>query len=156
MGAPGAAVLAAALRANTSLRELSCKGNELGDEGVKALCDALRERSARERPAQQPRLIGAAARRRSSSAATHQPFLPAAHTSLAWGKPCTRGGNTWRRPVAPWHAAITSVDFGNNNLGAEGAAALANLLREGSKSVEEVNIYMNDVGDSGAFKASLA
>lgn len=42
----GAGVLAAALRKNTSIRELHIKGNELGDEGVKALCEALAERPA--------------------------------------------------------------------------------------------------------------
>ena len=46
IGALGAAVIANALKKNKSLRELHMKGNELGDEGVKAICAALRERQA--------------------------------------------------------------------------------------------------------------
>ena len=46
IGALGAAVIANALKKNKSLRELHMKGNELGDEGVKAICTALRERQA--------------------------------------------------------------------------------------------------------------
>ncbi len=46
IGALGAAVIANALKKNKSLRELHMKGNELGDEGVKAICAALKERQA--------------------------------------------------------------------------------------------------------------
>lgn len=47
---------------------------------------------------------------------------------------------------------LKAVDFGNNNMGKEGAAALAGLLRE-SPAITDVNINMNDVGDDGAFQA---
>ena len=46
IGALGAAVIANALSKNKSLRELHMKGNALGDEGVKALCNALKERQS--------------------------------------------------------------------------------------------------------------
>jgi Ran GTPase-activating protein (RanGAP) involved in mRNA processing and transport len=46
IGALGASVLANALARNRSLRELHLKGNELGNEGVAAVCAALRERQA--------------------------------------------------------------------------------------------------------------
>ena len=46
IGALGASVIANALKKNKSLRELHMKGNELGDEGVKAICAALDERQA--------------------------------------------------------------------------------------------------------------
>ncbi len=36
-------------------------------------------------------------------------------------------------------------------MGKEGAAALADLLR-GSKTITDVNINMNDVGNDGAFQ----
>lgn len=39
-------MLANALKKNKSLRELHMKGNELGDEGVKAICAALLERQS--------------------------------------------------------------------------------------------------------------
>lgn len=48
IGSVGAGVLAAALRQNESLNELHIKGNDLGDEGVKALCEALKERKGGE------------------------------------------------------------------------------------------------------------
>ena len=44
VGGLGAAVLANALQKNTALQELYIKGNELGNEGVKALCGALTQR----------------------------------------------------------------------------------------------------------------
>ena len=44
VGGLGAAVLANALQQNTALQELYIKGNELGNEGVKALCGALAQR----------------------------------------------------------------------------------------------------------------
>ena len=47
IGALGAAVLANALKGNTTLTGLHIKGNELGNEGVKALCDAFRAREGR-------------------------------------------------------------------------------------------------------------
>ena len=46
IGALGASVLANALAKNKSLREVHMKGNELGNEGVKAICAALRVRQA--------------------------------------------------------------------------------------------------------------
>ena len=46
IGALGASVIANALKKNKSLRELHMKGNELGDEGIKALCRALKERQS--------------------------------------------------------------------------------------------------------------
>lgn len=43
-GGLGAAVLANALQKNTALLELYIKGNDMGNEGIKALCGALAER----------------------------------------------------------------------------------------------------------------
>lgn len=39
-------MLANALKTNTGIRELALRGNDLGDEGVKALCSALAARDA--------------------------------------------------------------------------------------------------------------
>lgn len=47
IGALGAAVLANALKGNAALTGLHIKGNELGNEGVKALCEAFRAREGR-------------------------------------------------------------------------------------------------------------
>ena len=47
IGALGAAVLANALKSNAALTGLHIKGNELGNEGVKALCEAFRAREGR-------------------------------------------------------------------------------------------------------------
>ena len=47
VGSLGAGMLANALQANTGIKELTLRGNDLGDEGVKALCNAL---AARETP----------------------------------------------------------------------------------------------------------
>lgn len=45
VGALGASTLANGLRANTGIEELYIKGNDIGDEGIKALCNALAERT---------------------------------------------------------------------------------------------------------------
>lgn len=42
----GAVVLANALKQNSGLRELHIKGNELGDAGTTAICDALKGKAA--------------------------------------------------------------------------------------------------------------
>ena len=42
IGGMGAVVLANALKQNSGLRELHIKGNELGDSGSTAICDALK------------------------------------------------------------------------------------------------------------------
>lgn len=47
IGALGAAVLANALKGNAALTDLHIKGNELGNEGVRALCGAFRAREGR-------------------------------------------------------------------------------------------------------------
>ena len=59
-----------------------------------------------------------------------------------------------RLPALP-SAELKAVDFGNNSMGKEGAAALADLLR-GSKTITDVNINMNDVGNDGAFQVRSA
>ena len=46
IGALGASVIANALKKNKTLRKLHMKGNELGDEGIKAICGALKERQS--------------------------------------------------------------------------------------------------------------
>jgi len=44
VGGVGARVLANALQKNSALQELYIKGNDMGNEGIKALCSALSER----------------------------------------------------------------------------------------------------------------
>lgn len=44
VGGLGARVLANALQKNSALQELYIKGNDMGNEGIKALCSALSER----------------------------------------------------------------------------------------------------------------
>lgn len=44
VGGVGARVLANALQKNSALQELYIKGNDMGNEGIKALCGALAER----------------------------------------------------------------------------------------------------------------
>jgi hypothetical protein len=46
LGEVGALALAAALERNKSIRELNIKGNEVGDAGIKAICEALMVRGA--------------------------------------------------------------------------------------------------------------
>lgn len=59
------------------------------------------------------------------------------------------------RVPSPPSAELKAVDFGNNSMGKEGAAALADLLR-GSQTITDVNINMNDVGNDGAFQVRSA
>lgn len=40
------------------------------------------------------------------------------------------------------------------SLGEEGAVAIANFVKQGKK-LKELNLYMNDIGNGGAYKVSL-
>lgn len=108
VGTSGALSLASALRQNQSLVELRARANELGDEGVGAICEALAAR-------------GDAAESEGSSSS---------------------GGG------------IRVVDFGNNSLTSDGAAPLAELLA--NRTLRELNLYMNELGDAGATVLSKA
>lgn len=93
IGTAGAVMLSDHLTSNGVLEELTLKGNELGDDGLTALCKALQQR---------PR-------------------------------------------------SLKVLDVGNNSLTEAGAAALAEWL-PGAGALQELNVYMNDMGDGGAFK----
>lgn len=41
LGPMGASVLAQAIKQNTSIQEVYMKGNDIGNEGVKSICEAL-------------------------------------------------------------------------------------------------------------------
>ena len=86
------------MKENTTLEDISIKGNELGNDGVAAICEALSQR---------------------------------------------QGGN------------VKALEFANNSIGPEGAVAISELIRSVS-TLESLNIYMNDIGDSGAFKLATA
>lgn len=96
IGTAGAVMLSDHLASNTALEELTLKGNELGDDGLTALCKALQQR---------PR-------------------------------------------------SLKVLDVGNNSLTEVGAAALAEWL-PGAEDLQELNVYMNDMGDGGAHKVGL-
>lgn len=58
----------------------------------------------------------------------------------------------------PWPALVQGrtcelkvLDIGNNSMSAEGAAALARLLHD-KTGLEDLNCYMNDIGDQGMEK----
>lgn len=57
-------------------------------------------------------------------------------------------------PTPSLTAEFKALDFGNNNVSAEGAAALADLLR-GNATVTDIAISMNDVGNDGAFQVGV-
>lgn len=84
------------LTSNTALEELTLKGNELGDDGLSALCKALQQRPS----------------------------------------------------------SLKVLDVGNNSLTEAGAGALAEWL-PGAKALQELNVYMNDMGDGGALKVCV-
>lgn len=46
---------------------------------------------------------------------------------------------------------LHTLDLGNNSLTDEGGAAIARLLA-GKKTLRDVNLYMNDIGNSGVTK----
>lgn len=51
-------------------------------------------------------------------------------------------------------AELKSIDLGNNSISLEGASALAELLRA-KNALRDINIYMNDIGDDGAFQVGI-
>ena len=45
--------------------------------------------------------------------------------------------------------SITTLDLGGNNIGVEGAKAIAEALKV-NESITELNLYNNNIGDEGA------
>jgi Leucine Rich repeat len=136
----GAVVLANALKQNTGLRELHIKGNELGDSGTTAICDALKG-------------TGAWTCRCHTFHSRHkvvQHICPAGILLLAVLL-------TWM--CLPWYAArkvgMFQLDMGNNSMTAEGAASLASYM-EAHRELKELNLYMNDIGSAGLEKVVFA
>lgn len=93
--------------------ELKTRANELGDEGVSAICEALASRGD-------------------------------APTSSSSKSKSDEGGSS----------GIQVVDFGNNAVTSEGATSLARLLA--NRTLRELNLYMNELGDAGATSISKA
>ena len=116
VGTAGALSLAAALRQNRSLVELKARANELGDDGIGAICEALSDR---------------------------QDSPPPASASSSSSEKESSSSN-----------GIQVVDFGNNSLTSAGAAPLARLLA--GRTLRELNLYMNELGDAGAALLSKA
>ena len=116
LGEAGAKLLADALSGNTTITELSLKGNELGDVGIKAICEALAERSC-------------------------------GIKSLDLGN---------NRYLQHWHLLRLDSQFSPCSsccsLTADGTEALAKLLKR--TKIQDLNLYMNDIGDKGMQQAS--
>ncbi len=47
------------------------------------------------------------------------------------------------------------LDLGNNSMGEAGAAAMTRLLAA-KRSLKELNLYMNDIGDAGVSRVRAA
>ena len=117
LGEEGAKLLADALSVNTTITELSLKGNELGDLGIKAICEALAERSC-------------------------------GIKSLDLGN---------NRYMQYCHLLQLDLQFSHSarsccSLTADGTEALAKLLKRAK--IQDLNLYMNDIGDKGMQQAS--
>lgn len=63
-------------------------------------------------------------------------------------------------PSGPGPSAVRGggmhvLDMGNNSIGREGASALAKYMAK-SKTLKELNLYMNDVGTAGITEVRTA
>jgi hypothetical protein len=145
VGAEGARALALALRVNTTLTALHLGGNDIGTDGVRALAIPLAENST-------PTAIGLGQRHRCRWGTRARGGLGEEHHShisqLERQRPqrctsvgaeeehtltylssnCISVGGAFAIAVALGrNSALTCVNFENNNLGADGAHALASI-----------------------------
>jgi hypothetical protein len=151
LGSGGAKALAEALRSNTAIRELQLRGNELGDEGLAAIAEALMVRRGRGRGG--CRLLrcrccpGLWKKSEAGSVETRERHHPADATP-------PQSQPSHRPPPHPPHrqardAPIEVLDVGNNSLSAASADVLARLMHQKAASIKDINLYMNELGNSG-------
>jgi Ran GTPase-activating protein (RanGAP) involved in mRNA processing and transport len=163
VGAAGALSLAAALRQNRSLVELKARANELGDEGVGAICDALSARvdapgpsSERESPDGGIRVVDFGNNGLTAAAAAPLARLLAGRTlrelSLYMNELGDAGAATLSKALKG-DARLRSLDLGGNGVGPDGARALADALA-GNRTLSSLELGYNPIGPSGA--AALA
>jgi len=179
IGGMGAVVLANALKANSGLRELHIKGNELGDSGTTALSDALAgatlEPHIHTAPDAPPPAVIRQLWRQHTPNVAWQPgtwhlFSGACNGARhrnACAEPCNDSmtANVAKRipvwdksscfeslgPTTERDIGMHVLDLGNNSMTAEGATALATCM-EKHRELKDLNLYMNDIGRAGLEK----
>lgn len=176
IGALGAAVIANALKKNKSLRELHMKGNELGDEGVKAICAALKERQAPvtsldfgNNKCGSPCIFRLSCLKDSKkccaagdnhASAMHSdvfgPGSPDVHQheeTLSVPHPGTLPADVLFHTSKEGRGATLTLPHLLCSLSVEGAEAIADIVKRAH--LKELNLYMNDIGDAGILKVRV-
>ena len=146
--AAGAAALAEALASSTSLKALNLSDNYVGAAGALSLASALRQnQSLVELRARANELGDEGVGAICEALAARGDSMPTAQREREGGGASSSGGGGGG-------GGIRVVDFGNNSLTSEGAGPLAKLLS--NRTLRELNLYMNELGDAGAGLLSKA
>ena len=166
-GDAGAAAIAEALKTNTTLERLELSGNAVDADGAAALADALASSTSLKILNLSDNYIGAAGALSLASALRQNQSLvelraranelgdegvgAICEALAARGEeslPTESEGGGSSSSSSSSGGGIRVVDFGNNSLTSEGAAPLAKLLS--NRTLRELNLYMNELGDAGA------
>ena len=145
----GAKSLNSMLEKNCSLTELHACENSLGDSGAVILTEGLQKNSSLRKLDLRSNGIGM------EGAISIAKMLQANHTLVGLHLGMNDIGNVGAEALAQGlcTSVLEKLDLSDNGIDAEGALALASMLRI-NKSLHELNLAFNSIGDTGA--ASIA
>jgi len=124
IGYKGAIALADTIASNTTITTIDLRGNNIDDESVKAFADALiTKKSFRE--------------------------VRSAHVTEMLLKDLRNRNIPFFRKKGAGNTNITTINFSSNDIGAEGANALAGALARNA-TITTINLSNNNIGDQGA------
>ncbi|CAI6002338.1 unnamed protein product [Closterium sp. NIES-64] len=143
-GTLGASALAKGLQENKSLRELHFNGNGVGDEGARVLASGLLARKGKLELLLNGNGVGdEGARVLASGLLTHKGKLELHFNGNGVGD---EGARVLASGLLAHKGKLVTIDLSNNSMGSKGAAHIAEVIKK-SRSLQWLNLYMNDFGD---------
>ncbi|CAK0782497.1 hypothetical protein CVIRNUC_005717 [Coccomyxa viridis] len=152
IGDKGSTVLAEMLKLNTTLVSLELNSNSIDYDGATALAEAISENTSLTSLYLSDNYIGALGAAVIANALSKNKSLRELH--MKGNELGDEGVKALCKALKERQSPITSLDFGNNNISAEGAEAIADIVKRAH--LKELNLYMNDIGDAGILKIASA
>jgi Ran GTPase-activating protein (RanGAP) involved in mRNA processing and transport len=146
IGDEGAKALADALGKDSRLTSLGLFGNSIGDEGAKALADALGKNSGLTSLYLGANNIGAEGAKALADALGKDSSLTGLNL---WHNNIGDEGAKALADALEKNSSLTNLDLRRSNIGDEGAKALSDALGKNS-SLTSLNLECNKIGDEGA------
>ena len=141
-----AQVLAKALKANTSLKEIRLYSNQIGDEGAKALAEAIRHSASLKEIRLGANQIGDVGATALAEALNVNKSLT---TIVLEDNQIGPVGAKALAEALKVNTVLTTTNLYANNIGDDGAAALAQALKV-NNSLTFINLESNEIGPAGA------